>query len=110
MSWLRSLFPVRREERGIVFLLYTLLSVTVVANWVGKVGSNSIFIKNVGVSYLPVAYVLAPLVLLIASSVIFALVGKMRRRDLFIWYVGLVTVVSIAAQIALPVTLSLIHI
>ena len=104
MSWLRSLFPVRREERGIVFLLYTLLSVTVVANWVGKVGSNSIFIKNVGVSYLPIAYILAPLVLLISSSVIFAFVGKMRRRDLFIWYVGLVTVVSIAAQIALPVT------
>ena len=104
MSWLRGLIPVRREERGLVFLLYTLLSVTVIANWVGKVGSNSIFIKNVGVGYLPVAYIAAPLVLLIASSVIFALVGKMRRRDLFIWYVGLVTLLSIVAQVLLSVT------
>jgi len=104
MSWLRGLFPVRREERGIVFLLYTLLTITVIANWVGKVGSNSIFIKSVGVKYLPIAYVIAPLVLLVASSVIFSLVGRMRRRDLFIWYVGLVTLLSIAAQVLLPVT------
>lgn len=104
MSWLRSLFPVRRDERGIVFLLYALLSITVIANWVGKVGSNSIFIKSVGVTALPYAYVLAPLVLLVASSVIFSLVGRMRRRDLFIWYVGVVTVLSIAAQVLLPVT------
>jgi len=104
MSWLRSLFPVHREERGIVFLLYALLSITVIANWVGKVGSNSIFIKSVGVTALPYAYVLAPVVLLVASSVIFSLVGRMRRRDLFIWYVGVVTVLSIAAQVLLPVT------
>ena len=104
MSWLRSLLPVRRDERGIVFLLYALLSITVIANWVGKVGSNSIFIKSVGVTALPYAYVLAPVVLLIASSVIFSLVGRMRRRDLFIWYVGAVTVLSIAAQVLLPVT------
>lgn len=104
MSWIRSLYPVRREERGIVFLLYTLLSITVIANWVGKVGSNSIFIKSVGVKYLPIAYVIAPVVLLVASSVIFSLVGRMRRRDLFIWYVGIVTVLSVAAQVLLPVT------
>lgn len=106
MTWLRGLFPVRREERGIVFLLYALLSITVIANWVGKVGSNAIFIKNVGVAYLPVAYILAPVVLLVASSVIFALVDKMRRRDLFIWYVGVVTLLSIVAQVALPLTSS----
>ena len=104
MSWLRRLFPVRRDERGIVFLLYALLSITVIANWVGKVGSNSIFIKSVGVTALPYAYVVAPLVLLVASSIIFALVGRMRRRELFIWYVGVVTVLSIAAQVLLPVT------
>jgi AAA family ATP:ADP antiporter len=104
MTWLRSLFPVKREERGIVFLLYTLLTVTVIANWVGKVGSNSIFIKSVGVTYLPVAYVIAPIVLLIASTIIFSLVSKMRRRDLFIWYVGIVAVLSIAAQVLLPVS------
>ncbi|HEY8731411.1 MAG TPA: hypothetical protein VIN69_05480 [Candidatus Limnocylindria bacterium] len=104
MRWLSGLFPVKREERGIVFLLYALLSVTVIANWVGKVGSNSIFIKNVGVKYLPIAYVLAPVVLLVASTLIFSLVGKMRRRDLFIWYVGVVTVLSIAAQVLLPIT------
>ncbi|MDQ6858362.1 MAG: hypothetical protein M3Z65_05140 [Chloroflexota bacterium] len=104
MTWLRGLVPVRREERGIVFLLYTLLSVTVIANWVGKVGSNSIFIKSVGVTYLPIAYIVAPLGLLVASSIIFSLVGRMRRRDLFIWYVGIVTVLSIAAQLLLPVS------
>ncbi|HEX9494318.1 MAG TPA: hypothetical protein VGA38_00990, partial [Candidatus Limnocylindria bacterium] len=103
MTWLRGLFPVRRDEQGIVLLLYALLSITVIANWVGKVGSNSIFIKNVGVAYLPIAYILAPVVLLLASSVIFSLVGRMRRRDLFIWYVGIVTVLSIGAQVALPI-------
>lgn len=102
MTLLRRLFPVRREERSIVLLLYALLSITVIANWVGKVGSNSIFIKNVGVAYLPIAYILAPVVLLLASSVIFSLVGKMRRRNLFIWYVAIVTVLSIVAQAALP--------
>src|SRR5207253_8577212 len=104
VSWLRGLFPVRREERGIVSLLYVVLAITVIANWVGKVGSNAIFIKNVGVTLLPIAYVLAPVVLLVASSLIFSLVGRMRRRDLFIWYVGVVTVLSIAAQVLLPVT------
>ena len=104
MKWLRGLVPVRREERRIVFLLYALLSITVIANWVGKVGSNAIFIKNVGVGYLPIAYILAPVVLLMASSVIFSLVGRMRRRDLFIWYVGFVTVLSVVAQVALPLT------
>jgi AAA family ATP:ADP antiporter len=104
MTGLRSLFPVRRDELGIVALLYALLSITVIANWVGKVGSNSIFIKSVGVTYLPVAYILAPVVLLIASSIIFSLVGKMRRRNLFIWYVGAVAVLSVAAQVLLPVS------
>jgi AAA family ATP:ADP antiporter len=104
MTWLRGLFPVRRDERGIVLLLYALLSVTVIANWVGKVGSNSIFIKSVGVTFLPVAYVIAPVVLLLASSVIFALVGRIRRRDLFMWYVGIVALLSVAAQVLLPVT------
>jgi hypothetical protein len=104
MTWLRGLFPVRREERSIVLLLYVLLSITVIANWVGKVGSNSIFIKSVGVKYLPIAYVIAPIVLLVASSIIFSLVGRMRRRDLFIWYVGIVTVLSVAAQVLLPVS------
>ncbi|MEA2661693.1 MAG: antiporter, family [Chloroflexota bacterium] len=104
MTGLRSLFPVRRDELGIVVLLYALLSITVIANWVGKVGSNSIFIKSVGVTYLPVAYILAPVVLLIASSIIFSLVGKMRRRNLFIWYVGAVAVLSVAAQVLLPVS------
>ena len=82
----------------------TPFTVTVIANWVGKVGSNSIFIKSVGVAYLPIAYVIAPIVLLVASSVIFMLVSKMRRRDLFIWYVGIVAVLSLAAQVLLPVT------
>ena len=101
IAYLRGLFPVRREERGIVWLLYALLTLTVVANWVGKVGTNSIFIKQVGVSYLPIAYVLAPLTLLAASTLIFSLVGRMRRRDLLVWYIGFVCVVSIATQAAL---------
>lgn len=97
-AWLRGLFPVRPEERGVVLTLYALLVVTVVANWIGKVGSNSIFIKKVGVTALPYAYVLAPIVLLIASTLIFSLVGRVRRRELFIWYVGVVAVLSIATQ------------
>ena len=104
MSWLRGLFPVRPEERGLVSLLYALLAITVIANWAGKVGSNAIFIKSVGVTYLPIAYIIAPLVLLVASSVIFSLVGRMRRRDLFIWYVGIVAVLSVVAQVLLPVS------
>jgi len=97
-GWLRGLFPVRREERGVVLTLYALLVVTVVANWIGKVGSNSIFIKKVGVTSLPYAYVLAPIFLLVASTLIFSLVGRVRRRELFIWYVGVVAVLSIATQ------------
>ena len=104
IGYLKGLYPVKREERGVVFLLYALLTITVIANWVGKVGSNSIFIKNVGVPFLPLAYILAPVVLLIASSVIFTLVGRMRRRDLFIWYVGFVTVLSIVAQVGLSIS------
>ena len=101
IGWLKGLVPVRHEERGVVLMLYALLTVTVIANWIGKVGTNSIFIKKVGVTSLPYAYVIAPVVLLLASTLIFSLVGRVRRRELFIWYVGVVAVLSIATHAAL---------
>lgn len=99
--WLSGLFPVRREERGVVLTLYALLTVTVIANWIGKVGTNSIFIKKVGVTSLPYAYVIAPIVLLLASTLIFSLVGRVRRRELFIWYVAIVALLSVATHLAM---------
>lgn len=84
-----------------VLTLYALLTVTVIANWIGKVGTNSIFIKKVGVTSLPYAYVIAPIVLLFASTLIFSLVGRIRRRELFIWYVGIVAVLSVVTHAAM---------
>ena len=100
-SFLRRLFPVRREERGLVLLLYALLTLMVLADWIGKVGTNAVFVKRVGVTYLPVMYIVTPVVMLIASSFIFGLVDRMRRRDLFFWYIAATTVLSVATQAAM---------
>ncbi len=100
-AFLRGLLPVRREERGTVLLLYGLLTVMVLADWVGKVGTNAVFVKRVGVTYLPVMYIVTPIVMLAASTVIFGLVDRIRRRDLFVWYIAIVAALSVATQAAM---------
>ncbi len=103
IGYLRGLLPVRREERSLVFLLYALLTLMVLADWVGKVGADAVFIKRVGVNFLPAMYIVTPLVMLAASSFIFGLVDRLRRRDLLFWYVAVVVVLSVVTQIAMSV-------
>lgn len=98
---LRMLLPVRREERATVGLLYGLLALMVAADWVGKVGADSVFVKRVGVTYLPVMYILTPIVMLGASTLLFGLVDRLSPRRLFVWYVAATTALSFATQAAL---------
>ncbi|HVR88176.1 MAG TPA: hypothetical protein VHG53_01360 [Candidatus Limnocylindria bacterium] len=103
IGYLRGLMPVRRDERATVLLLYGLLVVMVLADWVGKVGADAIFIKRVGVTYLPVMYILTPLVMLAASGVLFALVDRMSTRRLLVLYIAGTMVLSVVTQLALVV-------
>ena len=101
-AYVRGLLPVRRDERRLVAFLYVLLTIMVLADWIAKVGTNSLLIKRVGVEVIPVMYVVTPIVLLFTSMALFALVGRMRRRTLLLWYVAFVTVASVVIQLALP--------
>jgi AAA family ATP:ADP antiporter len=94
------LLPVRRGERRTVALLYGLLALMVAADWVGKVGADSLFVKRVGVQLLPVMYILTPIVMLGASGLLFGLVDRLSPRRLFFSYVAVTTVLSFATQVA----------
>ncbi|GAC1702564.1 MAG: hypothetical protein NVS9B6_18920 [Candidatus Limnocylindrales bacterium] len=100
IGYIRGLLPVKREERLLVLFLYALLTVMVFSDWIGKVGADAIFVKRVGVTALPVLYILTPAVMLVASGVIFGLVDRLRRRDLFVWYIGLTALLSVGTQAA----------
>lgn len=100
IAYLRGLLPVKREERWLVLFLYVLLTVMVLSDWIGKVGADAIFVKRVGVTSLPILYLLTPAVMLVASAVIFGLVDRTRRRHLFVWYIGLTALLSIGTQAA----------
>ena len=95
---LRHAIPLRRGERGLALFLYALLTLMVAADWVGKLGADSLFVKRWGVNYVPVMYIVTPIVMLAVSAMIFFFVDRVRRRTLLLWYVAGVTLLSIAIQ------------
>jgi hypothetical protein len=95
---LRDAFPLKRGEWGLGLFLYGLLTVMVAADWVGKLGADSLFVKRWGVNYVPVMYIVTPIAMLAVSAMIFFFVDRVRRRTLLLWYVAGVTVLSIAIQ------------
>lgn len=102
MSYLRGLLAVRRGERGLVAFLFGFLTLMVLADWLGKIGADSLFVKRVGVEYVPVMYVVTPVAMLATSALIFAVVDRVRRRTLLLGYVTLITIASITIQLAIP--------
>jgi len=70
----------------------------VAADWVGKLGADSLFVKRWGVNYVPVMYIVTPIVMLAVSAMIFFFVDRVRRRTMLLWYVAGVTLLSIAIQ------------
>jgi ATP/ADP translocase len=97
---LRDAFPLRRGEWGLGLFLYGLLTVMVAADWVGKLGADSLFVKRWGVNYVPIMYIVTPIAMLAVSAMIFFFVDRVRRRTLLLWYVAGVTLLSIAIQAA----------
>src|SRR5438046_4385245 len=99
---LRRLFadalPLRRGESGLGLFLYGLLTLMVAADWVGKLGADSLFVKRWGVNYVPVMYIVTPVPMFAVSAMIFFFVDRVRRRTLLLWYVAGVTLLSIAIQ------------
>jgi hypothetical protein len=95
---LRHAIPLRHGERGLALFLYALLTLMVAADWVGKLGADSLFVKRWGVNYVPVMYVVTPIVMLAVSAMIFFFVDRVRRRTLLLWYVAGVTLLSVAIQ------------
>jgi len=75
-----------------------LLTLMVAADWVGKLGADSLFVKRWGVNYVPVMYIITPVVMLAVSAMIFFFVDRVRRRTLLLYYVAGVTLLSIAIQ------------
>jgi len=57
---LRHAIPLRRGEWGLAIFLYVLLTLMVAADWVGKLGADSLFVKRWGVNYVPVMYIVTP--------------------------------------------------
>ena len=102
LDLVRPLLPIRREERGLAILLYVLLSLMVLSDWVGKVGANALFVKRFGVEYIPLMYVITPIAMLATSALLFAFLDHVRRRTLLAGYIAAVMVASLAIQIALP--------
>jgi hypothetical protein len=90
--------PLRRGEWGLGIFLYVLLTLMVAADWVGKLGADSLFVKRWGVNYVPVMYILTPVAMLAVSAMIFFFVDRVRRRTLLLWYVAGVTLLSVAIQ------------
>jgi len=95
---LRDAFPLRRGEWGLGLFLYALLTLMVAADWVGKLGADSLFVKRWGVNYVPVMYIVTPMAMLAVSAMIFFFVDRVRRRTLLLWYVAGVTLLSVAVQ------------
>jgi hypothetical protein len=95
---MRDVFPLRRGEWGLSLFLYALLTLMVAADWVGKVGADALFVKRWGVNYVPVMYIVTPIVMLAVSAMIFFFVDRVRRRTLLLWYVAGVALLSVAIQ------------
>src|SRR4029077_16211811 len=95
---MRDAFPLRRGEWGLGLFLYGLLTLMVAADWVGKLGADSLFVKRWGVNYVPVMYIITPVAMLAVSAMIFFFVDRVRRRTLLLWYVAGVTLLSIGIQ------------
>jgi len=82
---LRHAVPLRRGEWGLGLFLYGLLTLMVAADWVGKLGADSLFVKRWGVNYVPVMYIVTPIVMLAVSAMIFFFVDRVRRRTMLLW-------------------------
>jgi len=95
---MRDAFPLRRGEWGLGLFLYGLLTLMVAADWVGKLGADSLFVKRWGVNYVPVMYIITPIAMLAVSAMIFFFVDRVRRRTLLLWYVAGVTLLSVGIQ------------
>ncbi len=95
---MRDAFPLRRGEWGLGLFLYGLLTLMVAADWVGKLGADSLFVKRWGVNYVPVMYIITPIAMLAVSAMIFFFVDRVRRRTLLLYYVAGVTLLSVAIQ------------
>src|SRR3989442_10321184 len=94
----RDAFPLKGGEWRLGLFLYALLTLMVAADWVGKLGADSLFVKRWGVNYVPVMYIVTPVVMLAVSAMIFFFVDRVRRRTLLLWYVAGVTLLSVAIQ------------
>src|SRR2546429_624391 len=94
----RDAFPLKGGEWRLGLFLYALLTLMVAADWVGKLGADSLFVKRWGVNYVPVMYIVTPAVMLAVSAMIFFFVDRVRRRTLLLWYVAGVTLLSVAIQ------------
>src|SRR3989454_7844060 len=94
----RDAFPLKGGEWRLGLFLYALLTLMVAADWVGKLGGDSLFVKRWGVNYVPVMYIVTPIVMLAVAAMIFFFVDRVRRRTLLLWYVAGVTLLSIAIQ------------
>src|SRR5690242_6767531 len=100
---MRTMFPLEPGERLVAVVLYTTLMLMVLSDWVGKVGADSLFVKQYGVRYIPLMYVLTPIGTLAISAVLFSALHRYSSRALLIGYVAAVIVASIAIQMLLPI-------
>ncbi len=66
------------------------------------VPANSIFIKNYGIEYLPIAYIVSGIVGYIVSSIYSSLQKKVKSKNLFFGTILLMLIITLASRILLP--------
>ena len=102
LSPLRAVLPVEAGERPLALLLYAILTLMVLSDWVGKVGADSLFVKRYGVQYIPMMYLITPVAVLVISALLFTVLRRHTGRSLLTNYVAIVIVASLAIHFALP--------
>jgi ATP/ADP translocase len=98
---MRDAMPLRRGEWGLALFLYFLLTLMVAADWLGKVGADTLFVKRYGLAYVPWMYIITPIAMLAVSALIFFFIDRMRRRTMLLVYVAAVTLLSVGLQYAI---------
>ncbi len=82
-AWLWQFLPgVRERERSRFLFFGTLFGLIQVAQTLGLAGSEALFLSRVGLSHLPMAFILAS-ALTVAGSLLYALGVDERRNDVY---------------------------
>lgn len=105
----RLLPGVRRAERSRFLFFVSLFTLVSLAQTVGLVGAEALFLSRVGVEWLPHTFIAASVITVLASFLYAAVVGRLRNDTVFVHILGIGAVLLAGLTVAttrdLPVAL-----